>query len=116
MQSMMEGFDQIGQGMQQFATGGPIGMVTGSIKMIGGLIKSISGWFNNDKKKSVKLKLGLMRLIILKCLCGSGATDKKALGEDVYKNSKKRSLIFVDSSNLFNKCLRKKQIKRKRSR
>ena len=52
MQSMMEGFDQIGyQGMQQFATGGPIGMVTGSIKMIGGLIKSISGWFNNDKKK-----------------------------------------------------------------
>ena len=64
----MEGFDQIGQGMQQFATGGPIGMVTGSIKMIGGLIKSISGWFNNDKKKNAKLRLGLMRLIILKML------------------------------------------------
>lgn len=115
MQSMMEGFDQIGQGMQQFATGGPIGMVTGSIKMIGGLIKSISGWFNNDKKKERQIKAWANEVNNLKnAYADLEQQIKKALGEDVYKKQQEEITNLRRQQQLIQQMSAKEADKKKK--
>ncbi|OPC34570.1 hypothetical protein [Elizabethkingia miricola] len=115
MQSMMEGFDQIGQGMQQFATGGPVGMVTGSIKMIGGLIKSISGWFNNDKKKERQIKAWASEVNNLKnAYADLEQQIKKALGEDVYKKQQEEITNLRRQQQLIQQMSAKEADKKKK--
>lgn len=115
MQSMMEGFDQIGQGMQQFATGGPVGMVTGSIKMIGGLIKSISGWFNNDKKKERQIKAWANEVNNLKnAYADLEQQIKKALGEDVYKKQQEEITNLRRQQQLIQQMSAKEADKKKK--